>query len=300
MLPHPAGYLRGVPLAGLLLVGLAACGGSGAPSATRPAHTGTPTGRAHVAGAPVASGRGVSPSITGSAPIAVSPTTPAATGAGRDRPGSRNGGGGHGGPATVSSPTARRPPAARTGATTSTALSADPSASAIGLVPAGGSGADLTPSPATCRAADLQVAMDIQPRTGTQPADRTRALIVLTDSSASPCALDGFATVEVGAAARPSAVLPASHLDLPGPAGTFVLPSEGSAFAGLEWTVRPACKEVASLWLTPPGTRSEMAVSVDAPGGSPLPVDLCPAGAGIGPLSPTSEGTVDFPDSLGG
>jgi hypothetical protein len=155
-----------------------------------------------------------------------------------------------------------------------------------------------TPATPACGPGDLEVAFDLQPHGGTQPADRTRVLVVVTNLSVEGCRLSGFAVIDAVEGGRRTPI-PVRHIDQPGPPTAVEVPGGGSAFAGVEWTVTAGCPDVSALALALPGWGSALPVAVHVPGGSDQPLVICPAGVLIGPFAATSEGTVAFPDSVG-
>lgn len=149
-----------------------------------------------------------------------------------------------------------------------------------------------------CGAGDLRVAFDVQPPAGTQPPDRTRALVVLTDLAGTACAMVGFPVVEEARGPHRT-VLDARHIAQPGPPSEVIVQGGMSAFAGLEWTQTAGCPHVSAFGLAMPGWRTALPVTVVVPGGTGPPLTVCSAGAVLGPVTATSEGTVAFADSLG-
>jgi hypothetical protein len=155
-----------------------------------------------------------------------------------------------------------------------------------------------TASAPPCASAALRVAFDVQPPAGSQPSGRTRILIVLTDLAASTCTVDGFATIEASVRGQMTSV-DVIHVEQPGPPVVVVLEEGASAFAGLEWTSEVGCPEVSAFRLVLPGGGTPLPVGFVVPGGSGLPLALCWDSLELGPFAATSEGTVDFADSVG-
>jgi hypothetical protein len=164
---------------------------------------------------------------------------------------------------------------------------------------AAGAAAGTAPSPpASCGAHDLRVSFDLQPAGGTQPLDRTRALIVLTDLAAGGCSLQGYAAVDAMEADHWKALDPV-HVAQPGSPGPVILEGGGSAFAGMEWTDDAGCPEVSAFRLVLSDPGAALPVVVAAPDGESNPVVVCATDVELGPFAVTSQGTVDFPDSVG-
>jgi hypothetical protein len=206
---------------------------------------------------------------------------------------------------TTAAPLAVGPPLGRGrgGARGSTTTVSNPSVSPGTASPATGPttvAASVPPAlsaPAVCKARALRVSFDLQPTGGTQPADRTRALIVLTDMASGTCMLEGYAAIDAVEADHWKS-LDLRDIAQPGSPGPVVLDSGGSAFAGIEWTAAEGCPEVAAFRLRLPEPGAALPVVVAVPGGE-SPVVVCPDDVELGPFTPTSQGTVDFPDSVG-
>ncbi len=146
-----------------------------------------------------------------------------------------------------------------------------------------------------CLAADLRVSLDVQPSVGTRTVDPVEAVIVVTDTSSSPCAVDGFAALEVESAGTVVALDPI-HVDQPGRPARVVLQDGQSAFAGVQWAGGSGCTAVSAFWMTLPGATAALPVEMVAPGGATLPLDLCLHRVEVGPFWPTGEGVTAFAD----
>jgi hypothetical protein len=161
--------------------------------------------------------------------------------------------------------------------------------------PATSAPATSASAPSSCAQRELRASIDVQPAAAAaQALNRTEALIVLTDLSASACTVDGFAEIDaVDGGVAKSLVI--GDVDQDGPPGAVVLGSGDSAFAGIEWTSDPTCPDVTSFLLTPPSGSSALPVDVVVPDGLQLPLDVCSAGIELGPFATTSEGTLSWP-----
>jgi hypothetical protein len=120
---------------------------------------------------------------------------------------------------------------------------------------------------------------------------------VLTDLSVAACTLQGYAAIDVVESDHWK-ILDVRHFAPPGSTDPVVLPGGGSAFSGMEWTSALGCPLVSAFRLLLPGRRAPMHVVVAVPGGDTGPVAVCTADVELGPFTPLSQGTVQFPDSV--
>ena len=138
-------------------------------------------------------------------------------------------------------------------------------------------------------AVDVHV-IDVQPSTATQPVDRTRGLLVVTNLGA-PCVLNGFPSLVASVGRTSSARLAVSHVDQPGMPAPIDVVGGAAAYAGLEWTSASTCATAGNLRLAISHGSGPVPVDVDGAGGAPS-IQLCPGPVTAGPFEQTAEGTV--------
>lgn len=152
---------------------------------------------------------------------------------------------------------------------------------------------------ARCTSADAKVTFAVQAPGAAQPPNRIRVLVTFTNSSSSPCTVDGFAGIGAGLGTSGTDSIPVNRVQIPGAPGPVTVAPGANAYAGAEWTSQASCSQVRSFELTPPNSSSSASVRVVAPNGAKVPLYLCPEGIDLGPFEATTTGVVAFPDSTG-
>ncbi|HEY1733135.1 MAG TPA: DUF4232 domain-containing protein [Acidimicrobiales bacterium] len=139
----------------------------------------------------------------------------------------------------------------------------------------------------------------VQPPDAGQAADRTRALVVVSDVSAAPCLVGGVATLS--ALSKGASHQLAVHRIVPAGSASVVTVSTGaSGFAGIEWTSGPGCLAIAGFELSLPGQHSDLPVDVVGAGSPMSPLDVCAGTVEIGPFSASADGSLSFSASGAG
>jgi hypothetical protein len=135
-----------------------------------------------------------------------------------------------------------------------------------------------------CEPADVEVSVDIQPRTsGPDAATWTRALIVVTADSAASCRLEGFAQVRrvQGLLVKPVIVqwVATGRED-----EAVTVRTGASGFAAVAWLSGPDCPQADGFEVVLPDDRYEVKVAVVGAVGSPHAVAVCGGSAELGPF----------------
>lgn len=142
---------------------------------------------------------------------------------------------------------------------------------------------------APCRAGEVSAAVTEQPQLA--EGSTRRALLVLTNLTATTCAADGWA--RIGLLDDHGAAVPVSTVEVPrpGPARRFDLEPGASAYAGLRWTACDGalleCAEGTSLDYRMTGTSPAAPATM-----SGFPASFTMATLKVGSLQPTDEGVL--------
>ncbi|HET9071584.1 MAG TPA: DUF4232 domain-containing protein [Acidimicrobiales bacterium] len=195
--------------------------------------------------------------------------------------------------------------ASRTGRSAApTTASSSPSPSAAAASGVSGTTGSLNQSEAAastpCGSAATRASLVIQPTTGSQPDNRVRALVVVTDVGGT-CTLDGFPRLWAARAGGAWSSLALQGVDLPAKPQPVTLQGGASAYAGVEWTtgVGPACSSVRALEVAWPGSGNPTGISVGGAESTPVTPAVCAGGALATPLQSSAASTVAFPDATG-
>ncbi|WFE29585.1 DUF4232 domain-containing protein [Solwaraspora sp. WMMD791] len=161
-----------------------------------------------------------------------------------------------------------------------TAASADPTDA--------GSDAPGDGGTAACASADLSVDVTIQ--------DAGLALLALTNSSSTPCQVDGWATLAFERADRSPVEVDQEQVEQPGPPLATELDPGESAFAGVKWaTCEPAlpdCAVVTTVLVGAPGDNATVVARVIGIDGNESVGELPVADVQIGSIQPSTQGVV--------
>lgn len=188
--------------------------------------------------------------------------------------------------------------------TAPTTAPSSPSAAAAAGSGGSGTSGSLNQSEAAaatpCGSAATRASLVIQPTTGSQPDNRVRALVVVTDIGGT-CTLDGFPRLWAARAGGAWSSLALQGVDLPARPQPVTLQGGASAYAGVEWTtgVGPACSSVRALEVAWPGSGSPTGISVGGAESTPVTPAVCAGGALATPLQSSAASTVAFPDATG-
>jgi hypothetical protein len=152
---------------------------------------------------------------------------------------------------------------------------------------AGGARAALLVVP-RCEPTGVEVSLDIQPRSGSQAATWTRALLVVTAVSAAPCRLEGFAQLRdaLGAALKPVVV---QWVAVKRQSEVVTVRTGASGFAALGWRSRPGCSKVGGFEVVLPGDRAEAKVEVVGAVGLLHALAVCGGEAELGPFVASAD-----------
>ena len=165
---------------------------------------------------------------------------------------------------------------------------AAPAAPATTAGGAGGTGSGGTAAAAACATRDVKADLNYQPGGG-------KALLAVTNTSARPCSLNGWASVRLTDPTGGAARVPTTQVPQPGPPVAITLAPGRTAFAGVKWTV---CDKAAGNCLAGNGFQ------VAPPGGSgsaagdllgfppPEKVAIAMSALQVGTLQPSNQGVL--------
>ena len=177
-----------------------------------------------------------------------------------------------------------KPAAPAAPATTAAAAASATTAGAAGS----GSGSGGAGAVAACATKDVKADLNYQPGGGS-------ALLAVTNTSAKPCSLNGWASVRLTDPAGEVAKVPTTRVPQPGPPEAFTLAPGRTAFAGVKWKV---CDKAADGCLAGNGFQ------VAPPGGSgaadgnllgfppPEKVAIAMSALQVGTLQPSNQGVL--------
>jgi uncharacterized protein DUF4232 len=139
-----------------------------------------------------------------------------------------------------------------------------------------------------CVAADVEVSLDVQPRSHSQATGWTRALIVVSAESAAPCRLVGFAQVSsIKGAAVTSMIVEWVSVGRSSQAVTVRAGAGG--FAAIGWLSGPDCPDVDGFDVVLPGDRHRTRVEVVGAVGSNPGLPVCRGAVDLGPFVASAQ-----------
>jgi hypothetical protein len=159
-----------------------------------------------------------------------------------------------------------------------------------GGAPSTGSLPANAPGLSTCNPNELAKSFVVQGGDpGGLPTNNGMGMIVITNRSAQPCVLQGYAGLGMLATNGQHLGLQDANLSTAGGPAKVDLASGGSAFQGADFATLAACPAVADAQITPPASKTPSQVPVHfADGGSQgtsSPLRVCPGAVNMGPMS---------------
>ncbi|MFI9269122.1 DUF4232 domain-containing protein [Kitasatospora sp. NPDC052896] len=197
------------------------------------------------------------------------------------------------GAAVSAAPSAGSSAAAGGGAATGTGGAGSTGTGSTKTVPAGkntpAAGSTAVAASNRCHTGDLKADVQLQ--------SAGSAMVMLTNTSARTCTVDGYLGYGGLLADNSQVNLPTNRVAYPGAPSLITLKPNTTAFSGLKWSgcdkSDATCHVLAGAVVTPPNETTQLTANVLGTDGQPVTqFDVSSAGLTVGSLQPSNEGVV--------